>query len=239
MKDEAEETKQPVKQADPVSSIEDEWRKLKIQNQILNTELRKTDVDTTLKFQDLPLPFEPDGSLQFFWIDAHEEQNGAEIFLFGKIWQPEENKFISCSIRVHGMNRTCYALPKVKGKARGSLTKEEENKLLMNVFTELEEIRKRRFPNITEWKCKGVTRKYCFETPLEHGEHKFMKIKYPATMPQLPPNMSGNTFETVFGTNQSMLELFIMKRNIKGPCWLTLTNVKKVPSDGNRSTWCR
>ena len=43
------------------------------------------------------------------------------------------------------MDRTVFILPKVKGKARGTLTKEEEDKLLMNVFTELEEMRKRRF----------------------------------------------------------------------------------------------
>ena len=36
-----------------------------------------------------------------------------------------------------------------------------------------------------------------------------------------------------------MLELFILKRKIKGPCWLTLSNVKKIPSDGYRGTWCR
>lgn len=93
---------------------------------------------------------------------------------------------------------------------------------MTNVFTELEELRKKRFTGISEWKCKGVTRKYCFETPLEHGNHRFLKIKYPATMPCLPANVTGNTFETIFGTNQSMLELFILKRKIKGPCWLTL-----------------
>jgi hypothetical protein len=38
-----------------------------------------------------------------------------------------------------------YALPKIKGKSRGTVTREEEDKLLMNVFTELEEMRKRRF----------------------------------------------------------------------------------------------
>jgi hypothetical protein len=43
------------------------------------------------------------------------------------------------------MERTMFALPKMKGKARGTLTKEEEDKLLMNVFTELDETRKRRF----------------------------------------------------------------------------------------------
>jgi DNA polymerase alpha subunit A len=66
-----------------------------------------------------------------------------------------------------------------------------------------------------------------------------MKIKYPATMPRLPCEMSGNTFETILGTNKSMLELFILKRKIKGPCWLTISNAKKISADGNRSTWCR
>lgn len=98
------------------------------------------------------------------------------------------------------MERTVFALPKIKGaKSRGTLTKEEEDKLLMNVFTELEEMRKKRFSNITRWKCKGVSRKYCFEMPLAHGEHRFLKIKYPASMPPLPPSLSGNTFDTVFG----------------------------------------
>jgi DNA polymerase alpha subunit A len=33
-----------------------------------------------------------------------------------------------------------------------------------------------------------------------------------------------------------MLELFILKRKIKGPCWLTITGAKK---DGNvNKTWC-
>jgi DNA polymerase alpha subunit A len=92
----------------------------------------------------------------------------------------------------------------------------------MNVFAELDEIRKRRFKEITRWKCKGVSRKYCFEMPLPHGEHRFLKIKYPSTMPPLPLGLTGNTFEAVFGAQQSMLELFILKRKIKGPCWLTV-----------------
>ena len=44
--------------------------------------------NTTLQQQDLPLPLNPDGTLSFFWIDAHEEAQGAEIYLFGKIFQP-------------------------------------------------------------------------------------------------------------------------------------------------------
>jgi len=56
-----------------------------------------------------------------------------------------------------------------------------------------------------------VSRKYAFEMPIAHGEHKFMKVKYPATMPPLPSTLKGSSFECVFGANQSMLELFILK----------------------------
>lgn len=130
-----------------------------------------------------------------------------------------------------------YAIPKTDS-SRGVLTEDDSNKLLSNVFTELEELRKRRFKDITMFKCKGVYRKYAFETPLEHGEHKLLKIKYPATMPSLPSNLKGNTFEAIFGSNQSLLELFILKRKIKGPCWLTLKAPKKGVSNYRR-TWCK
>jgi DNA polymerase alpha subunit A len=108
----------------------------------MNSEGQKQITDAT---QDLDLPLNEDGSLSFFWIDAHEETYGNEIYIFGKVWQPQLNQYVSCTLQVQGMERTVYALPKIKGKARGTLTKEEEDKLLMNVFTELEELRKRRF----------------------------------------------------------------------------------------------
>lgn len=56
-------------------------------------------------------------------------------------------------------------------------------------------------------------------------------------MPPLQSNMTGNTFECLFGTNQSMLELFILKQKIKGPCWLTIKNAVKVKD--LTKTWCK
>lgn len=35
-----------------------------------------------------PLHLNEDKSLSFFWFDAHEENNGRDIYLFGKVWQP-------------------------------------------------------------------------------------------------------------------------------------------------------
>jgi hypothetical protein len=48
----------------------------------------KFEAQSSLSSADLPLPYNADGSLNFFYIDAHEEANGQEIYLFGKVWQP-------------------------------------------------------------------------------------------------------------------------------------------------------
>ena len=174
------------------------------------------------------MPLNEDGSLSFFYIDAHEEQNGNEVYLFGKVYHKEMQSYLSCTILVRGLERTLFFVPKIKGKSRGTLTADEEDKLLTNVHTELEEIRKRRFKEIPRFRSKGVSRKYCFEMPIPHGEHRLLKVKYPSQYPPLPLGLTGNTFEAVFGAQQSMLELFILKRKIKGPCWLTIKNANKV-----------
>ena len=87
-----------------------------------------------------------------------------------------------------------------------------------------------------------VSRKYCFDLPIAHGEQKFLKIKYPADKngKPLPANLTGNTFECLFGANQSMLELFILKRKIKGPCWMTIKNPKILNKSSDfKHTWCK
>ena len=100
------------------------------------------------------------------------------------------------------MERTLFALPKMKNnKARGSLSEEEEKVQLQSMMIEFDALRKQRFRNISAFKCKFVSRKYCFEMPIAHGEHKFLKIKYSANEPPLPPNLTGNTFECIFGAN--------------------------------------
>ena len=139
---------------------------------------------------------------------------------------------------IKGMERTLFALPKMKNnKARGSLSEEEEKVQLQSMIIEFNNLRKNRFKNIQGFKCKLVSRKYCFEMPISHGEHKFLKIKYPAENPPLPPNLTGNTFECIFGANQSMLELFLLKRKIKGPCWLKIKDFEKPQQF--KHTWCK
>lgn len=74
-----------LKPKEEESAIEKEWRQIKEQNeqdkaaQVNDNNLPITNFDHPLKLND-------DGSLSFYWFDAHEENFGNEIYLFGKVW---------------------------------------------------------------------------------------------------------------------------------------------------------
>jgi DNA polymerase alpha subunit A len=190
---------QPEKEPEE-SALEKEWREIKQQNE----QDRTMTMNSNQPIQNFEhaLHKNNDGSLNFYWFDAHEESYGSEIYLFGKVWQPETNSFVSCSVKVKGMERTLFALPKMKAnKARGSLSEDEEKAQQQAMILDFNNLRKERFKQIPGFKCKFVSRKYAFEMPISHGEHKFLKIKYSAEYPPLPSNLTGNTFECIFGAN--------------------------------------
>ena len=126
----------------------------------------KVDHTATIQQLDYPLPLNPDGSLSFYWFDAHEENNGADLYIFGKVYQPEVKQYVSCALKINGMQREIYFLPKIKGKARSTLSRAEEDKHVMDIYTEIDDLRKRKYPQILKWKCKPVSRKYAFEMPI-------------------------------------------------------------------------
>ncbi|MEW5309278.1 MAG: hypothetical protein WDW38_001174 [Sanguina aurantia] len=86
---------------------------------------------------------------------------------------------------------------------------------------------------------KPVRRSYAFEQPgVPHGEQYVLKVKYPASGPQLPMGLSGSNFSHIFGCNQSMMELLLLKRRIKGPSWLLLQAPTRVAPE-NQTTWTK
>eukprot|EP00842_Homolaphlyctis_polyrhiza_P002819 jgi/Hompol1/3538/HPOL_006595-RA len=51
-----------------------------------------------------------DGSLSMFWFDAHEK-NGT-VYLFGKVFQPSQDKYASCCLIVKNIQRNLFILPR-------------------------------------------------------------------------------------------------------------------------------
>lgn len=180
------------------------------------------------------LPVNSDGSISVYWYDAIEEQIQTKIstvILFGKIYDPAVNSHSSIALVLKNLMRTVYLFPKIKGENDESY-KENFGKM----YEEFEYLRRTKFSYIKNFQCKEVKRKYCFELPIPHKEYSVLKVKYPSDQ-TLPANLSGETFDYVFGRNNNLLEKVLLSRKMKGPSWLKITNFEQ-PTNFN-VTWCK
>ncbi|KAE9449676.1 hypothetical protein C3L33_18427, partial [Rhododendron williamsianum] len=55
--------------------------------------------------------------------------------------------------------------------------------------------------------------------------------------PPLPSDLKGELFSALLGTHNSALELFLVKRKIKGPSWLSISKFSNCPAQ--RVSWCK
>jgi DNA polymerase alpha subunit A len=100
------------------------------------------------------------------------------------------------------------------------ITNKESPVTIADVYNEFDIIRKNY--NIKEFLSKQVQRKYAFELPNIPQESDYLKVVYPFSEPEIPSDLTGNTFSHVFGTNTNALELLLLKRKMMGPCWLKI-----------------
>uniref|UniRef100_A0A8C2YEZ1 DNA polymerase n=1 Tax=Coturnix japonica TaxID=93934 RepID=A0A8C2YEZ1_COTJA len=177
-----------------------------------------------------------DQVLRFYWLDAYEDQYSQPgvVFLFGKVWIESANTYVSCCVTVKNIERTVYLLPRETMDL--SSGKETETPVtIMNVFKEFNDCISPKY-KIMKFKSKKVEKYYAFEIPDVPAKSEYLEVKYSAEYPRLPQDLKGETFSHAFGTNTSSLELLLMSRKIKGPCWLEIKN----PQPSNQSvSWCK
>uniref|UniRef100_A0A8C0F8T7 DNA polymerase n=1 Tax=Bubo bubo TaxID=30461 RepID=A0A8C0F8T7_BUBBB len=178
-----------------------------------------------------------DQVLRFYWLDAYEDQYSQPgvVFLFGKVWIESANTYVSCCVTVKNIERTVYLLPR-ETEIDLSVGKETETPVtIMSVFKEFNDCISPKY-KIMKFKSKKVEKYYAFEIPDVPAKSEYLEVKYSAECPRLPQDLKGQTFSHVFGTNTSSLELLLMSRKIKGPCWLEIKN----PQPSNQSvSWCK
>ena len=175
------------------------------------------------------------GNLLFYWFDAHEMLSDPDsLYLFGKVWSEELNKFVSACVLVKEHFYTLYAVPRpFVLDEQGEAT--DDVPTLGEVAKELLGVRKNM--GISTWMSKPCERSYCFErNDIPRGKGKFLKIKYPCSFPRLDKDLSGRTYKTILGTQASTLETFLVKRKIMGPGWLTIKNAQPVTKP---LSWCK
>ncbi|CAH7685382.1 DNA polymerase alpha subunit A [Phakopsora pachyrhizi] len=171
-------------------------------------------------------------SLKFFWLDINE-LNGV-IYLFGKVFDQLTRKYVACCVTVEGLERNLFFLPKETILDEDGIeVKPTED----DVYDEIEEVLQAH--DITEFKSKVVSRKYCFEQKnVPWTSDEWHKVVYSYKKPAIPTHTTGRTFSKVFGAGTSAIEIFLLKRKIMGPCWLNIAEVftssRSVPV-----SWCK
>ncbi|CAN4079674.1 unnamed protein product [Withania somnifera] len=195
-----------------------------------------------------------DGSLPFFILDAHEElygTNAGNIYLFGKV--KAGGTYHSCCIVVKNMQRCVYAVPNGSIFCTDTISKLSrdvvEAKISPSAFlSQLHEMaselkaecrNKLLEHNISHFSMAPVKRNYAFErSDIPRGENFVLKINYAFKDPPLPSDLRGENFSALLGTHSSAMELFLIKRKIKGPSWLSISKFSSCPIS-QRVSWCK
>ncbi|KAF3904293.1 hypothetical protein ABW21_db0200262 [Orbilia brochopaga] len=170
------------------------------------------------------------GSLRFFWMDYAEI--GDCLCLFGKIRIKQTGQYTSAFIKVNGIMRKLYFLPRVTRLNSSSVIE------MSDVYAEVDELLTRlKISRGSDWKAKACSRKYAFELNDIPKESDYLKVLYPYDKPQVPVDTTGDTFSHIFGVGTSIFEQFVLARNIMGPCWLRIEN--PVFSGVENASWCK
>ncbi|KAG0614550.1 hypothetical protein M758_6G185500 [Ceratodon purpureus] len=201
------------------------------------------------------LPLDAEGRLPFFLIDAHEEPYGANpgtVYMFGKV--PVGGRYESCCVVVRNMQRCVYAVPNPSVFPPNTIAELEqlvssdqpEEKAMFRVklqelATDLKQELAEKLVDldVVKFTMYPVKRSYAFECPeVPTGENYVMKLTYSFQNPSLPSDLKGRNFVKVLGTHTSALELMLIKKRIKGPCWLSIAQPQRVTSSSQIS-WCK
>ncbi|KAI4326084.1 hypothetical protein MLD38_031432 [Melastoma candidum] len=209
----------------------------------------------TLNFNEkLDFELDVDGSMPFYMLDAHEEIYGANagnVYLFGKV--KTGSTYQSCCVVVKQMQRCVYAIPHASAIDSFEMAKLEKAyeesqisssafraKLLDLAYQIKNEVTKHLLDlNVSSFSMALVKRRYAFERPdIPVGENYVLKINYPFKDPPLPVDLKGESFSVLHATHCSALELLLVKRKIKGPSWLSISNFSSC-ANPQRVSWCK
>ncbi|WVZ14207.1 hypothetical protein V8G54_011773 [Vigna mungo] len=205
-------------------------------------------------FQYSEFDLEEDGSLRFYILDAYEEfhgENRGTIYLFGKV--KTGDLYQSCCVIVKSMQRCVYAVPSrpllrteemmslERDVQESRISSEDFFKKLQDAVADVKNEITKHLVNldVSNFSMAPVKRKYAFDRfEVPTGENYVVKINYSFKGPVLPADLKGESFCALLGTSCSALELFLIKRKIKGPSWLQVSKFA-TSSSSPRVSWCK
>ncbi|XP_011505270.1 PREDICTED: DNA polymerase alpha catalytic subunit [Ceratosolen solmsi marchali] len=188
--------------------------------------------------KSLPLPTTVNAAgdtvFRFFWWDAFEDpyKHPGQVYLFGKVYITSLNDYVSCCVNIKNIPKRIYLLPREYIKKSEHSEENKESNTMMNVYNEFNDYA--RTLGIQEFRCIEVTKNYAFERADTPQMAEYLEVRYASTYPAVDADFNSPSIEAVFGMSINPLELFLIERNIKGPCWL---DVKMPLSVNNAFSW--
>ncbi|XP_066584216.1 DNA polymerase alpha catalytic subunit [Prorops nasuta] len=237
-------TSQKTKASEKICKIPEDDIDTQIFNEICENDFNtQLDIDVQLPTNDseLPIPFTVDKNgekiFRFYWWDAFEDSYNQPgiVHLFGKVYIESLKTHCSCCLTIKNIPRRIYLLPRlhVQGKSQNE-NGEETLTTLEDVYKEFNEFANKN--GIKEFRSCKITKKYVFDQEGVPQLSDYLEVRYSANYPPINPNYEGPAIERVFGTSVNSLELFLIERKLKGPCWLDVKNC--VPT-AMQSNWCK
>ncbi|CBJ49021.1 conserved unknown protein [Ectocarpus siliculosus] len=161
--------------------------------------------------------------------------------------------FLSACVAVHSIEREVLVLPRLvekdgeysdgdedAGGGGGSAKRADIGAVYQEMASVLVPRVIKRNAKGEQFRCKPVMRKYAFgDLSVPREETQYLKIKYPAGYPALPEDVcesGGKTFQAIFGARTPLIESFLIKRKLMGPCWITVRNPKV---NNAPVSWCK
>ncbi|KAK2584167.1 hypothetical protein KPH14_006597 [Odynerus spinipes] len=195
-------------------------------------------IEISVENTDVSIPFIKNSSgeqiFRFYWWDAYEDyfRQPGIVYLFGKVYIPATETYYSCCLTVKNVPRRIYLLP--REYIKGSTDSEPKLTTIDDVYKEFNEFANK--AGIKEFKCSKVSKHYAFEQEDTPKFSDYLEVRYSANYPPMDSEYSGIAIDKVFGTTVRSLELLLIERNIKGPCWL---DVKCTIPTGVQTSWCK
>ncbi|KZC05167.1 DNA polymerase alpha catalytic subunit, partial [Dufourea novaeangliae] len=193
-------------------------------------------IDTTELSLPLTTNADKEEVFRFYWWDAYEDpyKQPGVVYLFGKVFVPSIKTYCSCCLTVKNIPRRIYLLPRVHIKSSKDSNDEPTLNSMEDVYKEFNQFANK--SGIKEFRCSTVTKHYAFEQEGTPAMSEYLEVRYSAHYPAMPSDYTGASIERVFGTTVNSLELLLIERNIKGPCWL---DVKCPLPTGVQTSWCK
>lgn len=189
-----------------------------IKNDVSNVSINDF-TNESINASDIQLYESEDGYNQFYFMDYLEDNN--KLYLFGKL-KVSNDHYKSCMIQVNNLCKELYFLPKDGLSVQELAESSYEN--LLNYY------------GVSFLRTKNIRKKYAFELKdIPRGKASYFRVSVPFDCKKNGNNgraldlaaLTENKAKIVFGNYTKPFEAFVLQKQIMGPSWLKIKNLKK------------